>query len=158
MTKLQSGHAASMLQQLIAEADKKSVVFSDDLSTQTRDQSLQGVAACQEDDVVHKNWLSKSAFKIDPHFLFEKHSFSFVLISSFCPSVALVNSQVLLKGCETKGYVIISAAKAEVLQRIHRPAWRDHTLVSKTTWVGSLECMQYYATVSAGENDSIDGM
>lgn len=127
MTKIQSGHAASMLQQLIAEADKKSVVFSDDLSTQTRDQSLQGVAACQEDDVVHKKWL-----------------------------IALVNSQVLLKGCETKGYVIISAAKAEVLQRIHRPAWKDHTLVSKTTWVGSLECMQYYATVSAGENENID--
>lgn len=72
-------------------------------------------------------------------------------------TVALVNSQVLLKGCETKGYVIISAAKAEVLQRIHRPAWKDHTLVSKTTWVGSLECMQYYATVSAGENYNIDG-
>jgi hypothetical protein len=71
--------------------------------------------------------------------------------------VALVNSQVLLKGCETKGYVILSAAKAEILQRIHRPAWKDRTLVSKTTWVGSLECMQYYATVSEGENDSIDG-
>jgi hypothetical protein len=68
-----------------------------------------------------------------------------------------VNSQVLLKGCETKGYVILSAAKAEILQRVHRPAWKDRTLVSKTTWVGSLECMQYYATVSAGENDSLDG-
>ncbi|PSN37005.1 hypothetical protein C0J52_14236, partial [Blattella germanica] len=65
--------------------------------------------------------------------------------------------QVLLKGCETKGYVILSAAKAEILQRIHRPVWKDRTLVSKTTWVGSLECMQYYATVSAGENDSLDG-
>jgi hypothetical protein len=71
--------------------------------------------------------------------------------------VALVNSQVLLKGCETKGYVILSAAKAEILQRVHRPAWKDRTLVSKTTWVGLLECMQYYATVSAGENDSLDG-
>jgi len=71
--------------------------------------------------------------------------------------VALVNSQVLLKGCETKGYVILSAAKAEILQRVHRPAWKNRTLVSKTTWVGSLECMQYYATVSAGENDSLDG-
>lgn len=68
-----------------------------------------------------------------------------------------MNSQVLLKGCETKGYVILSAAKAEILQRVHRPAWKDRTLVSKTTWVGSLECMQYYATVSAGENDSLDG-
>ncbi|XP_069668639.1 protein hobbit isoform X2 [Periplaneta americana] len=127
MTKLQSGHAATMLQQLIAEADNKAVVFSDDLSVQTREQHLQGLAACQEDDIQHKNWL-----------------------------IALVNSQVLLKGCETKGYVILSAAKAEILQRIHRPVWKDRTLVSKTTWVGSLECMQYYATVSAGENDSLD--
>jgi hypothetical protein len=69
--------------------------------------------------------------------------------------VVLVNSQVLLKGCETKGYVIMSAAKAQILQRIHRPTWKQHTLVSKSTWVGSLECMQYYATVIAG--DTPDG-
>ncbi|KAL0271984.1 UNVERIFIED_CONTAM: hypothetical protein PYX00_005130 [Menopon gallinae] len=127
MTKLQSGNAAIMLQQLIAEVDNKSVVFSDDLSAQTTGQHLQGLQACQEDDVVHKNWL-----------------------------IALVNSQVLLKGCETKGYVILSAAKAEILQRVHKPVWKDRTLVSKTTWVGSLECMQYYATVAAGENDKLD--
>jgi hypothetical protein len=59
MTKLQSGHAATMLQQLIAEADNKAVVFSDDLSAQTREQHLQGLAACQEDNIQHKNWLSK---------------------------------------------------------------------------------------------------
>lgn len=125
LTKLQSGHAASMLQQLIAEAENKAVVFSDDLSVQMREEHLQGLAACQEDDVVHKNWL-----------------------------IALINSQVLLKGCETKGYVIVSAAKAEVLKKIHRPVWKDRTLVSKTSWVGTLECMQYYATVSA--NDTLD--
>lgn len=62
MTKLQSGHAAAMLQQLIAEADNKALVFSDDLSVQTREQHLQGLAACQEDDVQHKNWLSKCPF------------------------------------------------------------------------------------------------
>lgn len=70
----------------------------------------------------------------------------------------MVNAQVLLKGCETKGYVILSAAKAEILQRIHRPVWKDRTLVSKTTWVGTLECLQYYATVNADDNDSLDGM
>lgn len=59
MTKLQSGQAATMLQQLIAEADNKNVVFSDDLSTQTREQHLQGLVACHEDDVLHKNWLSE---------------------------------------------------------------------------------------------------
>lgn len=65
-----------------------------------------------------------------------------------------MNSQVLLKGCETQGYVILSAAKAQILQRIHRPVWQDHSLVTKTTWFGSLECMQYYATVSAGDKET----
>ncbi|CAG9773769.1 unnamed protein product [Ceutorhynchus assimilis] len=124
ISKLQSGHAANMLQQLIAEVDNNSIVYSDDLSAVSRQQHLQGVQACQEDDVIHKNW-----------------------------QISLVNAQVLLKGCETNGYVILSAAKAEILQRIHRPAWKDRTLVSKTTWTGLLECMQYYATVNAGEND-----
>ncbi|XP_053684386.1 protein hobbit [Sabethes cyaneus] len=114
-----------MLQQLIAESDHKSVVFSDDLSAQTRQQQLKGLQACQDDDVLHYNWF-----------------------------ISLVNSQVLLKGCETSGYVILSAAKAEILQRVHRPVWRDHTIVSKTTWVGSLECMQYYATVSEEDGDT----
>lgn len=70
--------------------------------------------------------------------------------------VALVNSQVLLKGIETRGHVILSAAKAEILQRVHHPVWRDRTLMSKTTWVGSLECMQYYATVNANTDENID--
>ncbi|KAH1025416.1 hypothetical protein HUJ05_010148 [Dendroctonus ponderosae] len=124
ISKLQSGHAANMLQQLIAEVDNNSIVYSDDLSAVSRQQHLQGVQACQGDDVIHKNW-----------------------------QISLVNAQVLLKGCETNGYIILSAAKAEILQRAHRPAWKDRTLVSKTTWTGLLECMQYYATVNAGEND-----
>lgn len=115
-----------MLQQLIAEADHKFNVYSDDQSSQSRELQLQGLQACSAHDVIHENW-----------------------------SISLVNSQVLLKGSETSGYVIISAAKAEILQRVHRPVWRDRSLVSKTTWKGLLECMQYYATVSAGEHDSL---
>lgn len=125
-TKNQTNQASNMLQQLIAEADHKFNVYSDDLSTQTREQQLQGLKSCHDEDVTQYNWF-----------------------------ISLVNSQVLLKGCETSGYVILSAAKAEILQRVHRPAWRDRSLVSKTTWVGFLECMQYYATVSPGENDSL---
>ncbi|KAL1132826.1 hypothetical protein AAG570_010778 [Ranatra chinensis] len=128
MSKLQCGHVATMLQQLIAEVDTKAVVFSDEPASSPNEQPLQGLAACQyTDDVIHKNWL-----------------------------IALVNSQVLLKGPETKGYVILSAAKAEILQRVHRPVWRERTLVTKTTWIGSLQSMQYYATVNAGKNDSLD--
>ncbi|XP_043650223.1 protein KIAA0100 [Drosophila teissieri] len=119
-------HATAMLQQLIAEADHKFNVYSDDHSTQSRELQLQGLQACSAQDIIHENW-----------------------------SISLVNSQVLLKGCETSGYVIISAAKAEILQREHRPVWRDRSLISKTTWKGLLECMQYYATVSAGDNNSL---
>lgn len=62
-----------------------------------------------------------------------------------------------MKGCETKGYIIISAAHAKILQRLHPPVWRDRSLVSKTSWVCSLDGMQYFATISAsGEQDALD--
>lgn len=118
----QASHSISMLQKLVSESDHKFIVFSDDLSTQNTEQQLKGLKACQDNDVTHHNWF-----------------------------ISLMNSQVLLKGCETSGYVILSAAKAEILQRVHRPVWRDSAIVSKTTWVGSLECMQYYATVNDEE-------
>ena len=55
--------------------------------------------------------------------------------------------QVLLRGIETQGYVIMSAARASVSQNLHRPVWKERALLSKTTWSGGLESMQYYATV-----------
>lgn len=62
MTKTQSGNAALMLQQLIAEVGNKPEAYSDDLPSQSTGQQLQGLQACQDDDVVHKNWLSKFFF------------------------------------------------------------------------------------------------
>ena len=53
-----------------------------------------------------------------------------------------------MKGIETSGYVIMSAARASVSQNIHRPVWKERALLSKSTWSGGLEGMQYYATVS----------
>ncbi|GFY73440.1 protein KIAA0100 [Trichonephila inaurata madagascariensis] len=55
----------------------------------------------------------------------------------------------MLRGCVTAGYIIVSAAKAIILQRVHSPVWKDRSLASKTTWIGSFECMQYYCTVGA---------
>ncbi|KAK8395934.1 hypothetical protein O3P69_005808 [Scylla paramamosain] len=108
MTRLQSGHAQAMLQQLIAEADNNQVAYSEDCSKEIeRDQVLHGLKACAKDDVIHRRWL-----------------------------IELVDSQVLLKGCESQGYVILSAAKSQIHQQIHRP------------------CMQYYATVSAGDKET----
>ena len=47
-----------------------------------------------------------------------------------------------MKGCETPGHVIVSAANAQVLSCNHVPIWKDNQLRSKTTWVCSVECMQ----------------
>ncbi|KAH7955432.1 hypothetical protein HPB52_000876 [Rhipicephalus sanguineus] len=124
-TRKSTSPAVSMLQQLESSGPK--TVYTEDVEGVAEEEQLHGVAACQTDDVLHKNW-----------------------------SVELVNSQVMLRGCETSGYVIVSAAKAEILQRVHTPVWKENTLVSKTTWMGSLECMQYYATVDAGERGASD--
>lgn len=110
-----------MLQQLLA--DHRSVVFSEDQSangTGTRPALTAAGHLNGDQEGVHLNWL-----------------------------IELVNSQVLLKGCETRGYIIISAAQAKILQRLHPPVWRDRSLVSKTSWTCSLDGMQYFATISA---------
>ena len=130
LSTISKSHAASMLQKLIAEAETSSIVYTEDIenAVSTETPQLHGVAACQTNDIIHKNWM-----------------------------IELVNSQVMLRGCETDGYVIVSAAKAQILQSIHRPVWKNRTLYAKTTWKGSLECMQYYATVDAGglQNDNV---
>ena len=56
--------------------------------------------------------------------------------------VELYNSQVMVRGCETNGYVIASAAKTSLLSCDHRPVWIQQQLQSKSTLVGSVECMQ----------------
>ena len=48
----------------------------------------------------------------------------------------------MLKGCETPGYVIVSASKTSILNCEHQPIWREGVLKDKTTWVGSVDCMQ----------------
>ncbi|XP_060562860.1 LOW QUALITY PROTEIN: protein hobbit-like [Ruditapes philippinarum] len=124
-TKMQTSHAHSMLLKLVAESDSKSVAFTEEPSSTNMDQ-LQGVAACQTDDVIQKKWL-----------------------------IELHNSQLIVQGCETQGFVIVAAAKAKILSCDHAPIWvRDNQLRSKDTWVGSLDCMQYYATVDPGHEFS----
>ena len=57
-------------------------------------------------------------------------------------TVEFSNSQVMLRGCETPGYVIVSAAAASIVSCHHKPMWQQQQLKSKTSWVGSVECMQ----------------
>ena len=51
--------------------------------------------------------------------------------------------------CPTQNeYLIISAAKANVMQKLHKPVLKSQRLLDKTSWTGNLEAMQYFATLN----------
>ncbi|XP_013416630.1 protein KIAA0100 [Lingula anatina] len=129
LSRIQSGHAHSMLEKLVQESDSKFTVYTDEFSQSAGGQvdKLHGIAACKSKDVISNNWF-----------------------------IELQNSQMMIKGCETLGYVIVSAAKAQIWSCLHQPIWKDGELKSKTTWVGGIDCMQYYATVDPGAEATDD--
>ncbi|KAF7666792.1 hypothetical protein LDENG_00091750 [Lucifuga dentata] len=88
---------------------------------------LCGIAACQTDDIYNRNWF-----------------------------IELVNCQVMLRGTETAGCVLVSAAKAQLLQCEHHPAWYNDTLKQKTTWTCLLDGMQYFATMEPNPSEQED--
>ncbi|XP_029026241.1 bridge-like lipid transfer protein family member 2 isoform X2 [Betta splendens] len=88
---------------------------------------LCGIAACQTDDVYNRNWF-----------------------------IELVNCQMMLRGAETAGCVLVSAAKAQLLQCEHHPAWYNDTLKQKTTWTCLLDGMQYFATMEPNPSEHED--
>ena len=63
-----------------------------------------------------------------------------IIVLSFL--VELRNSQMIVKGCETQGFVIVAMAKARIVSSTHNPVWWHNQLKSKDTWVGDVECMQ----------------
>nr|XP_060612641.1 bridge-like lipid transfer protein family member 2 [Anolis sagrei ordinatus] len=90
-------------------------------------EQLCGIAACQTDDIFNRNCL-----------------------------IELVNCQMVLRGAETEGCVIVSAAKAQLLQCQHHPAWYGDTLKQKTSWTCLLDGMQYFATTESGPSEHED--
>uniref|UniRef100_H2Z401 FMP27/BLTP2/Hobbit GFWDK motif-containing RBG unit domain-containing protein n=1 Tax=Ciona savignyi TaxID=51511 RepID=H2Z401_CIOSA len=84
----------------------------------TSQQNMRGIIACSMDDVVNKNWL-----------------------------INFVNCQVMLKGPQTQGYLIMTAAKADFRNRDHQVKWRDGQLTTKSSWEASLDGTQVFATV-----------
>ncbi|XP_067422043.1 bridge-like lipid transfer protein family member 2 isoform X2 [Emydura macquarii macquarii] len=91
-------------------------------------EQLCGIAACQTDDIFTRNCL-----------------------------LELVNCQMMLRGAETEGCVIVSAAKAQLLQCQHHPAWYGDTLKQKTSWTCLLDGMQYFATTESSPTEREDG-
>lgn len=68
--------------------------------------------------------------------------------------IELSDSQIALRGIESGGYVIMSAAVACVDQYRHKPIWRDEQLCDKTSWHGDLQGMQYFATTIPSPSSS----
>lgn len=64
--------------------------------------------------------------------------------------------QMMLRGTETAGCVLVSAAKAQLLQCEHHPAWYNDTLKQKTTWTCLLDGMQYFATMEINPSEQED--
>ncbi|CAH1800960.1 unnamed protein product [Owenia fusiformis] len=128
-TRIQQGHGYSMLRKLVSETDSNFVAYTEEEPSGAPVEQLSGMQACQTEDILQKNWL-----------------------------IELHNSQVMIKGCETHGHMIVGMGKAHILSCMHQPVWRERQLKSKNTWIGSVECMQYYATVDAGKEASDDIM
>lgn len=63
----------------------------------------------------------------------------------------------VLRGAETEGCVIVSAAKAQLLQCQHHPAWYGDTLKQKTSWTCLLDGMQYFATTESSPTEREHG-
>ncbi|KRZ28304.1 Uncharacterized protein T4C_5328 [Trichinella pseudospiralis] len=112
---------SEMLEQLITESNFKSIAYCEENSDSKTD-DLVGVSMSGDSDVVFTKW-----------------------------QIELVNVQVALRGCNSSGYLLCTAAHGKLTLRKHRPAWRGSQLLDKSTLIATLSGMQYFATVDGDE-------
>ncbi|CAH8622159.1 unnamed protein product [Schistosoma rodhaini] len=119
-SKLTFSKQIPMLAQLLEEVDTaRFYAYCEEEPKQTDVVSqLQGLHICASSLVAERNW-----------------------------HLELINPQLMLKTNHLAGYVLVSAARAKLDALTHPPIWKDSQLLNKSSLVGHLECMQYYATV-----------
>ncbi|XP_068677612.1 bridge-like lipid transfer protein family member 2 isoform X2 [Montipora foliosa] len=121
---------SNMLEKLVMEKDMKFVAFAEEGTGEhehVTETHLHGVAMCTANDVIEDKW-----------------------------HIALVNSQIVLKGIESEGCVLVAAGNARILKRLHMPVWSNGEIFNKGTWVGKVENLQYFATVGSEDNIGLD--
>lgn len=144
-----------MLQKLIEETDKF-VVFTEEESGAS--EQLCGIAACQTDDIYNRNCLIELVNCQVPTCAYG------LAVTGAVPApersirpLGSLPPQMVLRGAETEGCVIVSAAKAQLLQCQHHPAWYGDTLKQKTSWTCLLDGMQYFATTESSPSEGEHG-
>ncbi|XP_018646756.1 hypothetical protein Smp_160060 [Schistosoma mansoni] len=128
-SKLTFSKQIPMLAQLLEEVDTaRFYAYCEEEPKQTDVVSqLQGLHICASSLVAERNW-----------------------------HLELINPQLMLKTNHLAGYVLVSAARAKLDALTHPPIWKDSQLLNKSSLVGHLECMQYYATVGQVSNLDCD--
>lgn len=153
-----------MLQKLIEETDKF-VVFTEEESGAS--EQLCGIAACQTDDIYNRNCLIELVnCQVVPLASLLAPTLCSLTMRGALPApdppqdlffFLFFSPQMVLRGAETEGCVIVSAAKAQLLQCQHHPAWYGDTLKQKTSWTCLLDGMQYFATTESSPSEREHG-
>lgn len=106
-----------------------------------------------------QSWITSFSTFFPRHVFCVPDTVYLVSVVVFCMTLVfllLSLDQMMLRGTETAGCVLVSAAKAELLQCEHHPAWYNDTLKQKTTWTCLLDGMQYFATMEPNMSEQED--
>jgi hypothetical protein len=142
-------YAEEMLTQLEAEIGVNSEIYTDDKPSDSMSFAdyLYGVhAATKMSDIINQNIqieLVNSQIKMNLKQLSTGNVNSKTIAANLNEKLGKKTSM----PDQQPGYVIMSAAKANLFHRIHKPVLKSQRVMDKSTWIGHVSSMQYFATL-----------